>query len=171
MKCFSVDIRFFLALQAKDIADLLLNETKFTKTSLALCPQVFTYSFKKLKQRVEELKSRNLDLQSIGVLIYDQKAFDIYCQNQESLKSNTDDSTSVISNDAEKKSIIINALLKHLRDCNLADANCIYGKLGALNAVSTEQIQINIKTLSNHNVSQEFILKYHSLLVEQPGGY
>lgn len=148
---------------------MIINETNFTKTTLAQNPWIFLHSFAKIKQRVIELKTFGRSIHKINVLIYSEAAFKTYLSKQREIQQILADED---SGSLEPLDIACKSLQNYLPRCNGAEATDLCESYPNILKIPADQLIVNIKTLVNFHIDKEFIYENPHLLVEEPGtGY
>lgn len=144
--------------------DFIINETPFTKTTLAQNPYIFLHNIAKIKKRFNELKAIDCSFGNINALIYSEKAYKIYLNEQQQIQLN-----SPVKKCENSLGEACNNLQIHLPNCSKAEAIDLCDSYPKILKISANQLITNIKTLVNYNVHKEFIYENPSLLAEEPG--
>lgn len=157
------------SLQVKDIRDFIINETNFTRTSLAQNPWIFLHNLTKIKQRFIELKTFGGSIPNMNILIYSEKNFKAYLNRQRENQQILADAEIENSDSLEPLEIACNSLQKYLPKCNKAEATDLCKSYPNILKIPADKLIVNIKTLVNCNIDKEFIYENPHLLKEEAG--
>lgn len=150
--------------KAKDIICFILNETHFTKQSLAQNPWIFLHSLKKIKNRVAELNANGYLYDSIHILTYSSKAYQAYLDEQKLIKENM--TPKIIES---SKAAVCNALQLLVPGCSETEAMRLCNNVEKILDIPLDQLKTNLRTLVKSDIGKDAILGNSLLLLERAG--